>query len=52
LAGDSFLESRSAAGRHHASVPGEIMPDYLYLSARGYDIWGKASKGDIEKLVK
>jgi lysophospholipase L1-like esterase len=30
----------------------EIMPDYLHLSAKGYDIWGKAIKGDIEKLVK
>jgi lysophospholipase L1-like esterase len=30
----------------------EIMPDYLHLSARGYDIWGKAIKGDLEKLVK
>jgi len=28
------------------------MPDYLHLSAKGYDIWGKAIKGDIEKLVK
>jgi lysophospholipase L1-like esterase len=30
----------------------EIMPDYLHLSAKGYDIWGKAIKADIEKLVK
>jgi lysophospholipase L1-like esterase len=33
-------------------LSGEIMPDYLHLSARGYDIWGKAIKGDIEKLVR
>jgi lysophospholipase L1-like esterase len=33
-------------------LPGEIMPDYLHLSARGYDIWGKAIKADIEKLIK
>ena len=33
-------------------LSGEIMPDYLHLSAKGYDIWGKAIKGDIEKLVK
>ena len=32
-------------------LPGEIMPDYLHLSAKGYDIWGKAIKGDLEKLV-
>jgi lysophospholipase L1-like esterase len=30
----------------------DIMPDYLHLSAKGYDIWGKAIKGDLEKLVK
>jgi lysophospholipase L1-like esterase len=33
-------------------LSGEIMPDYLHLSARGYDIWGKAIKGDLEKLVR
>jgi len=36
----------------NGGLSGEIMPDYLHLSARGYDIWGKAIKGDIEKLVK
>jgi lysophospholipase L1-like esterase len=33
-------------------LSGAIMPDYLHLSARGYDIWGKAIKGDLEKLVQ
>jgi lysophospholipase L1-like esterase len=33
-------------------LSGEIMPDYLHLSPKGYDLWGKAIKGDIEKLVK
>jgi lysophospholipase L1-like esterase len=33
-------------------LSGKIMPDYLHLSARGYDIWGGAIKGDLEKLVK
>lgn len=36
----------------HGGLPGDIMPDYLHLSAKGYDNWGKAIKGDIEKLVK
>ena len=36
----------------NGGLSGEIMPDYLHLSAKGYDIWGKAIKGDIEKLVK
>jgi lysophospholipase L1-like esterase len=33
-------------------LSGEVMPDYLHLSARGYDIWGKAITGDIKKLVE
>jgi lysophospholipase L1-like esterase len=33
-------------------LSGDIMPDYLHLSGKGYDLWGKAIKGDIEKLVK
>ena len=33
-------------------LSGEIMPDYLHLSAKGYDLWGKAIKADIEKLIK
>jgi lysophospholipase L1-like esterase len=33
-------------------LSGEIMPDYLHLSARGYDIWGRAIKGDIEKVLR
>ncbi len=36
----------------NGGLSGEIMPDYLHLSAKGYDIWGKAIKGDIEKLAK
>ena len=36
----------------NGGLSGAIMPDYLHLSAKGYDIWGKAIKGDIEKLVK
>jgi len=36
----------------NGGLSGEIMPDYLHLSAKGYDIWGKAIKDDIEKLAK
>ncbi|HEV3385922.1 MAG TPA: GDSL-type esterase/lipase family protein [Gemmata sp.] len=36
----------------NGGLPGEIMPDYLHLSAKGYDIWGNAIKADIEKLIK
>ena len=37
---------------HDGGLSGAIMPDYLHLSAKGYDIWGKAIKADIEKLVQ
>ena len=30
----------------------KIMPDLLHLSAAGYDIWAKAIKDDVAKLVK
>lgn len=43
--GKGFLDA-------NGGLSGEIMPDYLHLSAKGYDIWGKAIKGDLEKLVK
>lgn len=43
--GKEFLDQQGG-------LSGEIMPDYLHLSARGYDIWGKAIKGDLDKLVK
>lgn len=33
-------------------LSGDIMPDYLHLSGKGYDLWGKAIKTDIEKLLK
>jgi lysophospholipase L1-like esterase len=36
----------------NGGLSGEIMPDYLHLSTKGYDIWGKAIKADIEKLLK
>jgi lysophospholipase L1-like esterase len=36
----------------NGGLSGEIMPDYLHLSGKGYEIWGKAIKGDLEKLVK
>jgi lysophospholipase L1-like esterase len=36
----------------NGGLSGAIMPDYLHLSAKGYDIWGKAIKDDIAKLVQ
>lgn len=43
--GKEFLDA-------NGGLSGAIMPDYLHLSAKGYDLWGKAIKGDLEKLVK
>jgi lysophospholipase L1-like esterase len=36
----------------NGGLSGDIMPDYLHLSPKGYDLWGKAIKDDIEKLVR
>jgi lysophospholipase L1-like esterase len=43
--GKEFLDA-------NGGLSGEIMPDYLHLSGKGYDLWGKAIRGDLEKLVK
>lgn len=42
--GKEFLDA-------NGGLPGEIMPDYLHLSGKGYDLWGKAIKADIQKLI-
>lgn len=36
----------------NGGLSGEIMPDYLHLSPKGYDLWGKAIKDDLAKLVR
>ncbi len=33
-------------------LSGDIMPDYLHLSPKGYELWGKAIQPDLEKLSK
>ena len=43
--GNTFLAEDGGLSR-------EIMDDYLHLTAKGYAIWGKAIKEDIEKLLK
>jgi lysophospholipase L1-like esterase len=43
--GPKFLES-------DGSLSKEIMPDYLHLSPKGYDIWAEAIKGPVEKMLK
>lgn len=36
----------------NGGLSGDIMPDYLHLSPKGYDLWGKAIKDDVEKLIR
>jgi lysophospholipase L1-like esterase len=36
----------------NGGLSGDIMPDYLHLTTKGYDIWGMAIKGDLEMLLK
>jgi lysophospholipase L1-like esterase len=42
--GDKFLQP-------DGTLPKEIMPDYLHLSEKGYQIWADAVKGPIEELL-
>jgi lysophospholipase L1-like esterase len=42
--GDKFLES-------DGTISKGIMPDYLHLSPKGYQIWGDAVKGPIKDLL-
>jgi lysophospholipase L1-like esterase len=34
------------------NLPKAIMPDYLHLSEKGYQIWADAIKDDVQKLLK
>jgi lysophospholipase L1-like esterase len=43
--GEKFLGS-------DGSLDKKIMPDYLHLSAEGYEIWASAIKDDLAKLLK
>ena len=36
----------------NGGLSSDIMPDYLHPNAKGYEIWGKAIKADVEKLDK
>jgi lysophospholipase L1-like esterase len=42
--GDKFADK-------DGTIPREIMPDQLHLSAKGYQIWADAVKGPIEELL-
>jgi lysophospholipase L1-like esterase len=43
--GDKFLEK-------DGTISKDVMPDYLHLSPKGYQIWADAVKGPIEELMK
>jgi len=43
--GDKFLEP-------DGSLSNEIMPDFLHLSAKGYQIWADAIAAPLERLMK
>jgi len=36
----------------NGGLSADIMPDYLHLTPKGYDIWGQAIKGDLEMLLR
>jgi lysophospholipase L1-like esterase len=43
--GSKFLDPDGGLSR-------EVMPDYLHLSKKGYEIWADAIKGPVEELLK
>jgi len=43
--GEKFLDKEGG-------LPRAIMPDYLHLSQKGYQIWADAIKDDVQKLLK
>ena len=42
--GDKFLAADGTLSK-------EIMPDYLHLSSKGYEIWAKAIEPTLSKLL-
>jgi lysophospholipase L1-like esterase len=42
--GDKFLQA-------DGTLPKEVMPDFLHLSPKGYQIWADAVKGPIKELL-
>jgi lysophospholipase L1-like esterase len=43
--GDQFLDK-------NGNLSKEIMPDFLHLSAKGYDIWAEAIEGRVKEMLK
>src|SRR5262245_26858879 len=43
--GGKFLDKDGA-------LPRAIMPDFLHLSAKGYDIWAEAIEGQVKEMMK
>jgi lysophospholipase L1-like esterase len=43
--GDKFLNSEK-------NLTKDIMPDYLHLSARGYEIWAEAMTPTLQEMLK
>jgi lysophospholipase L1-like esterase len=47
-----FLDINKVFLDDHGNLPKKIMPDYLHLSAEGYQKWAAAIKEPVEKLLK
>lgn len=50
--GVKFLDIGDKFKSGDGTIPKEIMPDQLHLSAKGYQIWADAVKGPISDLLK
>lgn len=42
--GPKFMDSQG-------NIPGEVMPDHLHLSAKGYEIWGEAMEPLLAEML-
>jgi len=55
IADDKVVFYKDIGGKFldkEGGLPKAIMPDYLHLSAKGYQIWADAIKADVEKMTK
>jgi lysophospholipase L1-like esterase len=43
--GSKFLDAEGG-------LPKDVMPDYLHLSKKGYEIWAEAIRGPVEEMMK
>lgn len=46
-----FMDLRDRFVRDDGTIDRAVMPDYLHLSAKGYEIWGEAIEAKVRELL-